>query len=511
MASRTLKFAVGIVLLAELATPFLLAAQDTRYKLIDMGTFGGPASYLTDPGNGPSFLVLSDPGVLVGRSDTSTFDPIFGDFDAHAFRWDDGALTDLGTPPGAVFSQASGVNARGWVAIDYSTGEIDPLTGGPIFRGALWINGQFIELPPLGDGLENNALYVNNGGQVVGFSTISQTPDPAGISFIGGAIHPFIWQHGVMSDLGTLGGPDALPNENCNNQRHNLVTGQSLLADFTVNPASGSSTWHAFLWQNDKMIDLGTLGGTLLGPLECANNGGQVAGTSSLTGDPMDPFGNIQAPNNNFFIGHAFLWKNGAMQDLGTLGGVNSEATWINQAGDVVGDADLTGSEVNFLHHVFLWRNGKMIDLGALRSTSHAYAVNSSGQVVGKSRLGDDPFSELQHAFLWENGGPMVDLNTLIGPNSPLELYDGENINDAGWIAGRGLPPGCDNKDVCGHAFLLIPCEPASGQDCSPIIATQSDAALPRKSTTSTLQERLAWRSRRASRFPFIGSAAPRD
>jgi len=479
---------IAAILINSLATPRQALAQHTQYKLIDMGTFGGPASYLTDPGNGPSLLVLSNPGVLVGRSDTSTFDPMLGDFRAHAFRWDNGTVTDLGTPPGAVFSQASGVNARGWVAIDYSAGQIDPLTGGPIFRAALWINGQFIELPPLGDGLENDALYVNNSGQVVGFSSISQTPDPAGISFIGGAIHPFIWQHGAMRDLGTLGGPDALPNENCNNQRHNLVTGQSLLADYTVNPDTGSPTWHAFLWQDGKMIDLGTLGGTLLGVLQCANNGGQVAGTSSLTGDPIDPFGNIQAPNGNF-IGHAFLWKNGAMQDLGTFGGVNSSATWINEAGDVVGEADLTGSEDNFLHHAFLWRNGKMIDLGALGSTSHAAAINSSGQVVGRSRLGDDPFSELQHAFLWEKGGPMVDLNTLIGPNSPLELYDGENINDAGWIAGRGLPPGCDNKDVCGHAFLLIPCEPASGQDCSPITATQSDAALPRKSTTSTLQE----------------------
>jgi hypothetical protein len=51
----------------------------------------------------------------------------------------------------------------------------------------------------------------------------------------------------------------------------------------------------------------------------------------------------------------------------------------------------------------------------------------------------------------------MIDLNTLIPPNSPLELYEGENINNQGLIAGRGLPPGCDDKDVCGHAFLLVP------------------------------------------------------
>src|SRR5262249_50534953 len=146
---------------------------------------------------------------------------------------------------------------------------------------------------------------------------------------------------------------------------------------------------------------------------------------------------------------HPFLWENGVLRDLGTLGGDNGTPLWINDAGEVVGEADLPGSVV---HHGFLWRKGVMTDLGTFGSTSFATTINSKGQIVGRSRIGAIT-NPLQHAFLWENGGPMIDLNTLIPANSPLLLIDAEYINDHGEIAGSGL-------DVDGnvHAFLLIPC-----------------------------------------------------
>jgi probable HAF family extracellular repeat protein len=88
--------------------------------------------------------------------------------------------------------------------------------------------------------------------------------------------------------------------------------------------------------------------------------------------------------------------------------------------------------------------------------------VNSRGQVVGTSESRDlclIPTGE--HAFLWEHGGPMVDLNTLIPAGSSLQLTFAVAINDRGEIAGFGVQSGCAPKDVeiCGHAYVLIPCD----------------------------------------------------
>ena len=78
---------------------------------------------------------------------------------------------------------------------------------------------------------------------------------------------------------------------------------------------------------------------------------------------------------------HAFLYSNGTMTDLGTLGGLSSDPYDINDNGQVVGFAELTDGQ----QHAFLYSNGIMTDLGALGGTfSCAYSINNNGQVVGK-------------------------------------------------------------------------------------------------------------------------------
>ena len=207
------------------------------------------------------------------------------------------------------------------------------------------------------------------------------------------------------------------------------------------------------------MRDLGTLGGTFGYPTGL-NKRGQVVGVSNLAGDQTR---------------HPFLWDRGRLIDLGTLGGDNGDASFINDAGEVVATGDLPGSQN---HHGFLWRNGVTTDLGTLGSSSVGQAMNSNNQVVGRSRIGS-PTSAVQHAFLWENGGPMVDLNTLIPSGSSLLLIDAFNINDRGEITGIGLPPGCDDQDMCGRAYVLIPGEgDQEDNDVRTIAITPSDATL---------------------------------
>ena len=96
-----------VVLLAALALPIQLAAQQTRYKLIDLGTFGGPASLIAQAA-GPQnpARALTSRGVVVGQAETATPDQFSPDcfnpycLASHAFRWQDGVLTDLGTLEG---------------------------------------------------------------------------------------------------------------------------------------------------------------------------------------------------------------------------------------------------------------------------------------------------------------------------------------------------------------------------------------------------------------------------
>ena len=131
-----------------------------------------------------------------------------------------------------------------------------------------------------------------------------------------------------------------------------------------------------------------------------------------------------------------------------------------------------------------------MKDLGTVGNDgcSEALAVNSEGQTVGQSFSCD--FSTVR-AFLWEHGS-MIDLNTLIPPNSSLQLVFAGNINDRGVIVGAGVPAGDPpNTDLFGRLFMLIPCDEnhpgveGCGYSLVDASATADDRPTPTQRPTS--------------------------
>lgn len=157
MKSRTLMLVIAMNLFAALAVPGS-AAQHIRYKLIDLGTLGGPVSY--ESVNGEGNQILNDSGVIASSADTSTPDPntpdfcfnphLDGCFVTHAIRWKDGILTDLAALPGVNSSAAGAINARGWSTGQSQNGLFDPVLGFPEIRAVLWKSHEIVDLGTLG-------------------------------------------------------------------------------------------------------------------------------------------------------------------------------------------------------------------------------------------------------------------------------------------------------------------------------------------------------------------------
>ena len=490
--------------------------QHHHYMFIDMGTFGGPASFIGTPNNvNPE---LSRQGTTGGASATfvsltSTNNPfVNGGLDGlvpkvfHAFEWQKGAVLDLGALPPAHEhgSDAEAVSVNGDIVVGGSeNGVIDPILGFDELRAVRWQNGYIRDLGTLGGAIAL-ANSLNEQGQVAGFASNS-VPDPFSIYYYlafgsanGTQTRAFLWdENNGMQDLGTLGtGNDAFA---IFINAHGQVAGFSY-TNTTPNITTGLPTLDPFLWDKENgMQDVGTLGGTI-GTPTALNNRGQVIGVSNLGGDQSsDPF----------------LWEHGNLLDLytSTSGGNPLTADAINDAGEIVGQAAFPNGSSD----AYLWKKGVATDLGHLEGIcgSRAWAINSKSQIAGISSACTGIGGR---AFLWENGS-MVDLNSLIPPDSSLKLLFPVAINDRGEIAGIGLPPGCshtDNGGECGHAFLVIPCDEnhpgLEGCDYSLVEAPAAVAQLipaVRKASSQPLPQSLM---RRMSRYRFPGRAfGPKD
>ena len=148
--------------------------------------------------------------------------------------------------------------------------------------------------------------------------------------------------------------------------------------------------------------------------------------------------GLLQVPQDMRFT-RAFLWREGNITSLSTLGGMYDVASAMNRAGEIAGSAQTGRGEL----HAVLWRANQPLDLGTLDRGDYSDArdINDAGSVVGEANT---VANGKPRAFYWRDG-KMKELASAPGGT----LCSAQAINNKEEIAGS-----CDLSNGTSHGFL---------------------------------------------------------
>jgi probable HAF family extracellular repeat protein len=283
-------------------------------------------------------LAIGPSGAIVGTDLTG-----IGQF----LIWEPGAeprpLTN-GTYHAGWGGRIIGVNARGDILA--SIGEEGPEFSTALYRtGRLWRNGSPVDLGQLNASLPMRTLPTawNTRGQIVGWSPVTRLPHAGDDTYLS---DPFLWENGVMRDLGILGSSPCGEPVPCG---WGIATAINIHGTVVGLSTADSFFFRAFIWENGEMRDLGVFPGHAT-TASAINDRGQVLGTVWL--------------GTTYQSVRTFLWENGAPQLLPFTGSL------LGPNGEVVGSQD---------GHVFIWESGQVTDLGE----GSPIAMNNRGEIIG--------------------------------------------------------------------------------------------------------------------------------
>lgn len=320
-------------------------------------------------------------------------------------------ITELGTLPGYNYAAAKAISESGTVVGTVS------VFGQPINQAVLWKSGSVQGLG-LFDGTNSYGYGINSADVAVGGiflqpNIITQYPQAGFIVDQS--------RSSVLQSLDTFGAFAV----DINNSGQ-ILGGDAFWSSATADPVS-----------------LGLVTGVSL------NNLGVAAGY-------------IYSTTSQGYGYQAVTWHDGVLTLLGYLGAgcgdgkckIDSVPADINDLGQVVGAADpyASRSGTGTQEDAFLWENGIMVDIGSLGQGSAAEAINNHSVVVGRTGYTAATGASDQ-AFIWTKQTGMLPLTDLITDTSGWRyLLEATDINDAGQIVGDGI-----TSDGQYRAFRLDP------------------------------------------------------